>query len=113
MKKLLTLLLISLLLFSVTVNLTSCDIFVVIFNGNNGDNGNDNGDDIGGDNTGDDIGDDTGDDNTGDNGNTGDVEDNTEVGDVTDGNDGIALPVVPAFPAVGTNPDADGESAGE
>ena len=115
MKKLLTLLLISLLLFSVTVNLTSCDIFVVIFNGNNGDNGNDNGDDIGGDNTGDntgdDIGDDTGDDNTGDNGNTGDVEDNTEVGDVTDGNDGIALPVSPAPPAAETEPEADGESA--
>ena len=59
------------------------------------------------------TGNDTGDDNTGDNGNTGDVEDNTEVGDVTDGNDGIALPVIPAPPAADTEPEADGESAGE
>ena len=111
MKKLLTLLLISILIFSVTVSMTSCDAIKGLING---DNGNDTGDtgDTGDDNT------DTGDDNTGDNtgddsGNTEDAEDDFEYSDdTTSGTGGIPLPIIPAPPA-STEPEADGESAGE
>lgn len=110
MKKLLTLLLISILILSVTVSFTSCDDLAGIINGGGngtGDNsGDNNGDDVGGD-TEDVTGDSTGD-NTGDTGNT---DDDFEFSDDSaSGTGGIHLPNIPAPPAA-TDPENGGESA--